>query len=53
MRDFFLTHHKRMLGVLLAGAFPIVELCCPEIKTLRLVVLKRSFFSADFIPIYA
>lgn len=47
----FLNNHMTMVKVILAGAIPIVDLFCPEIKVIRGVLIQRSFFVVVWIPI--
>lgn len=47
----FLNNHMIMVKIILAGAIPIVDLFCPEIKVIRGVLIQRSFFVVVWIPI--
>lgn len=47
----FLSNHMTMVQIILAGALPIVDLFCPEIKVIRGVLIQRSFFVVVWIPI--
>ena len=51
MRQFLLRKIRRLTLIALGPTLVIVDLACPEMKTLNGVLIDRSFFIIHFIPV--